>query len=645
MPNCLRVPKSRKIIVNRCEFANLLHTVKNVATHQSQSTPNIKSSAGGDQFGWNRREWLRIGLLALFAVLFWCHLSGRTHMAAWHVPLEYGQKGVDGDAVGFMSQIKAAEEGEFTLFAPRNVSRLAAPYYSSFSDIPTTEGWQLYLPGLLARSIGLFAAANVAVMVAQVLACVCFYLAARLMDCKWYWAFAGGIAFGFAQFAFARSLHHLNVTMYWYIPICLLIANWVTRNEMGGLSQRRYRLSLLLSFLIGMQNPYYTNMFLQLVLLGAFYQYFRQGWRPVQQAAGIVGASACGFFLMNINSFAYHLAHGNNPGAVVREYKWLELSALKFVDLLVPPQDHSLLGWIGNAYYGLAGREYDPAVARMVAFPSEVPPSCYLGIIGIACLIWLAVVSVRRLVVETGRSLPVAAWQVMWILAYAAVGGLNCLAGLFGVTIFRSSTRYSIFILPILLLFAIRRLSNKPMGAGTGMGIAGLCVLLALWDQTPPLAQTKANLAELSRVVESDREFTRQIEARLPKSAMIFQVPIMEFPESPAPGMPSYDHLRPYLHSESLRFSFGGVKGRDWLQWQQEVAKMSSLSDIIAKIQSYGFAALYVNRNGFQDKGEGLHQAMRQLGYTEVIESKAGDLLCYLIHPDDHPILPSGPVR
>ena len=559
--------------------------------------------------------------------------------------MEYGQKGVDGDAVAFMTQIKAAEEGEYTFFAPRNLSRLAAPYYSSFSDMPFTEGWQVYLPGLLARFIGLFAAANVAIMVAQVLACVCFYLAARMMNCKWYWAFAGGIAFGFAQFAFARSLHHLNVTMYWYVPICLLIANWITRNEMGGLGQRRYRLSLLLSFLIGMQNPYYTNMFLQLVLLGAFYQYFRQGWRPVQQAAGIVGAAACGFFLMNINTFAYHLSHGKNPGAVVREYKWLELSALKFVDMLVPPQDHSLLGWIGNAYYGLAGREYDPAVAKMVAFPSEVPPSCYLGIIGIACLIWLVVVSVRRLVVETGRPLPVAAWQVMWILAYSVVGGLNCLAGLFGATLFRSSTRYSIFILPILLLFAIKRLSTKSMSAGTGVAIAGLCALLALWDQTPPLAQTKANLAELSRVIESDREFTRQIEARLPKSAMIFQVPIMEFPESPAPGMPSYDHFRPYLHSESLRFSFGGVKGRSWIQWQQEVAKMSNLADVITKIQTYGFAAVYVNRNGFQDKGEGLYQGMRQLGYTEVIESKVGDLFCVLIRPDAHPILPAGPVH
>ena len=619
--------------------------MNNAVTNQPESAPNMESSAVADPFGFNRRECLRIFLLVTLAVGCWCFLTGRTHEAAWQVPLEYGQKGADGDAVAFMSHIKAAEEGEFTLIAPRNISRLAAPYYASLSDIPITEGWQLYLPGVLARFIGLFAAVNMAVMVAQVLACVCFYLAARLIDCKWYWAFAGGIAFGFAQFAFARSIHHINVTMYWHIPFCLLIANWVTRNEMGGLNQRRYLLSLLLAFLIGMQNPYYTNMFLQLVLLGAFYQYFRQGWRPVQQAAGIIAAAAFGFVLMNINSFAYHLGHGKNPGAMVREFKWLELSALKFVDLLVPPQDHSLLGWIGNAYYGLAGREYDPAVAKMVAFPSEVPPSCYLGILGIACLIWLAVVSVRRLVVETGRPLPVAAWQVMWILAYSVVGGLNCLAGLLGITLFRSSTRYCIFILPILLLFAIKRLSKKPMNTGTGIGIAGLCMLLALWDQTPPLAQTKANLAELSRVVESDREFTRKIEARLPKSAMIFQVPIMEFPESPAPGMPSYDHFRPYLHSESLRFSFGGVKGRSWVQWQQEVAKLESLSDVITKIQSYGFAAVYVNRSGFQDKGEGLLQAMRELGYTEVIESKAGDLFCVLIHPDAHPILPAGSIH
>lgn len=392
-----------------------------------------------------------------------------------------------------------------------------------------------------------------------------------------------------------------------------------------------------------MHNPYYTNMFLQLVLLGAFYQYFRQGWRPVQQAAGIVAAAACGFFLMNINTFAYQLSHGKNPGAMIREFKWMELSALKFVDLLIPPQNHGLLGGIGSAYYGLAGREYDPTVAKMVAFPGEVPPSCYLGLLGVACLIWLTVVSVRRLVAETARPLPLAAWQVLWILAYSAVGGLNCLAGLLGATLFRSSTRYCIFILPILLLFAIKRLSKKSIFPAAMIN-AGFCVLLALWDQTPPIAETNANLAEISRVVESDREFTRQIEARLPKAAMVFQVPTMEFPESPAPGMPSYDHFRPYLHSKDLRFSFGGVKGRSWLQWQQEVAQLGSLPEVISRIESYGFAAVYGNRRGLQDNGDGILKSMRELGYTEVIESKAGDLFCVLIHPAPNPILPAGVV-
>jgi len=618
--------------------------VTTAAIHEATSTSIIKPGPTGNRFGWNHREWLRIVALVALAGAFWCHVTGRTHEAAWQVPLEYGQRGADADAIGFMSHIKEAAEGEFTLFAPRNISRLAAPYYASLSDVPITEGWQLYLPGVLARFIGLFAAVNAAIMVAQVLGCVCFYITARLMDCKWPWAFAGGITFGFAQFAFARSVHHFNVTQYWYIPFCLLIAGWVTRNEMGGLRQRRYLISLLAAFLIGMQNPYYTNMFLQLVLLGAFYQYFRQGWRPIQQAAGIVAAAACGFFLMNINTFAYHLSHGKNPGAIIREYKWMEFSALKFVDLLVPPQNHSLLGWIGSAYYGPTGREYDPAFSKMVAFPSEVPPSCYLGLLGIACLVWLAVVSVRRLLAETGRPLPLAAWQVLWILAYAAVGGLNCLAGLLGMTIFRSSTRYCIFILPILLLFAIKRLSRKSMETGMEVITIGLCILLALWDQTPPVAETKANLTEISRVVESDREFTQQIETRLPKASMVFQLPIMKFPESPAPGMPSYDHFRPFLHSKDLRFSFGGVKGRSWLQWQQDVAQLGSLPEVIHRIESYGFAAVYGNRHGLQDKGDRILKSMRELGYTEVIESKAGDLFCILIHPAAHPILPAGVV-
>lgn len=578
-------------------------------------------------------EWMRIAALIVFAAVCWCYITGRTSVATWQVPLEYGvgAGGADADAQLFLSHFQSAAENQYVPFLPKNIMRMGAPYYCSLSDYPQVEEWMFYLPGVLSKWIGLFAAANAAVLVAQLMACVCFYLVARVLDCKWWWAFAGGIAFGFAQFALARSIHHINVTNYWYVPVCLLIAGWITRNEIGALRGRRYLFCLGASFVIGMQNPYYTNMFLQLVILGAFYQYFRQGWKPAIEAAGVVAASAFGFFLMSLDTFWYHLTHGGNPNALVRPYIWLELSALKFMDMLVPPPDHPLFGALGQAYY------------KMVAFPCEVPPSCYLGLLGIACLVWLIVVSVRRLVAVPGRNLPMEAWQVLWILAYSAVGGLNCLAGVFGVTVFRSSTRYCIFILPIVLLFALKRLSKKRIDTETGLVLAGVCALLALWDQTPPVP-TDAKIETMAQVVDSDRQFTQTIEARLPKGAMVFQLPIMEFPECPAPGVPPSDHFRPYLHSKDLRFSFGAVKGRPAAQWQKALEK-GSFPQVIHALETYGFAAVYVNRNGFQDRGEGVLNAFKQLGYDQVVQSKKGDLFCVMIHPDANPVLPSGPLK
>lgn len=575
----------------------------------------------------------------LIAAICWCFLTGRTDSAAWQVPLEYGVNGPDADALAVFSHIKEAQEGEFTPFLVKKISRLGAPYYSNLSDIPIVEEWQYYLPGLLARAIGLFPAANVAVMLAHVLAVVSFYYAARMLGCNRSWAVAGGFAFGFAQFAFARSIHHLTVTHYWYIPFCLVIVSWITRNQLGDWRKPRYLLTLAACVIIGMQNPYYTNMFLQLALLGAFYQYFRNGWKPVLQTAGVVGACAFGFFLMNVDTLAYRLAHGSNGGALERPYIWLELSALKLVDLLVPPPDHSFLGWMGRAYYGVPGKE-----KGLVAFPGEIPPSCYLGFVGIACLIWLVVVSVRRLAVEQGRSLPMEAWQVMWILFYSAVGGINCLLGsAFGIMIFRSSTRYCIFILPIVLLFAALRLSRKKLDPQVTAALAGVLVLVVLWDQAPKIPSW-SSISEQARVVESDRALAKQLEERLPKGAMIFQLPLVAFPESPVPGVTSSDHFRLYLHSNHLRFNFGAVKGREWAKWPESLVG-KPLSEIVKDLEKYGFSAVYVNRNGFQDGGEGVLKAFAQLGYNDVLYSELGDLFCVLIHPSKYPVLPAGEVQ
>ena len=170
--------------------------------------------------------------------------------------------------------------------------------------------------------------------------------------------------------------------------------------------------------------------------------------------------------------------------------------------------------------------------------------------------------------------------------------------------------------------------------------------LVILWDQVPQAPKPEFT-ALVARQVEADRTFVTQMEAALPAGAMVFQLPIMEYPEAPLPGVPPYDHFRPYLYSKQLRFSFGSMKGRPREQWQQAVQKQmlngaslnqqtqqiqfnqNSVGAAVDEMRKKGFAAIYVNRNGFPDRGKGLEKSLLELGYLKPpIDSAAGDLVC-----------------
>ena len=166
-------------------------------------------------------------------------------------------------------------------------------------------------------------------------------------------------------------------------------------------------------------------------------------------------------------------------------------------------------------------------------------------------------------------------------------------------------------ILAIALMYAAQRLtarqretaSHKPSGSLplAAYAAAGALCCVILWDQVPR-APTATATAAIARQVEADREFVAAMEAALPDRAMVFQLPIMEFPEAPVPGVPPYDHFRPYLYSKNLRYSFGSMKGRPREDWQKELGKMA-FKDAVAEIKNKGFAAIYINRNGFPDRG------------------------------------------
>jgi phosphoglycerol transferase len=188
----------------------------------------------------------------------------------------------------------------------------------------------------------------------------------------------------------------------------------------------------------------------------------------------------------------------------------------------------------------------------------------------------------------------------------------------------------SIVILAIALLFAMQRASgifaaNRRLGSLVAIALT----LLVIWDQMPaaaPLAQRELTVFQ----VESDREFTEAMESRLPEGAMVFQIPIMSFPEAPVPGITPYEHFRPYLFSKNLRFSFGATKGDIERGWQAKLGGLG-LEESLQLIKKQGFQAVYINRKGFSDKAEGMIKAFNGLGVAEKIDSKNRDLICFIL--------------
>lgn len=556
---------------------------------------------------------------------------GRWDASAWNTPVEYGNLGYDADTMAVLAQIKAASQGDFPPLLIKTVPQLGAPFQANWNDAPMVEQFLFWLTGCVASVTSLFFAANAMVLFSHVLAALCFYAVCRALECELRWSFAGALIFAFSRFPFARQLHHPQVLYDWHIPACLLVGWWILNGSGFKLRDQRFWIALAIAAATGVQHPYYTNMFVQLTGLACLVQLARGNRTAAVAGMTVCSAAMAAFLLMCGNYLYYKLAYGSNPSGLVRKFQWLEFYALKPLDMLMPPPDHRFgpFAELSQGYF------------KNVLVPGETPPSAYLGVIGISALVWLATTSVRNAMLQQQqqqRNIPGEAWQILWILAYSIVGGLNCLIGVFGIQLFRSANRYSIFILAIVLIWAVRQLSRLRLPAPAAWALPALAVGVAVWDQVPP-PPTATQIADIATRVDSDRQFTRELESRLPDGGMIFQLPVMRYPEQPAPGVSASDHFRPYLYSNTLRFSFGSFTGRPDTAWQEALAKID-LAGVIRELEKYGFGAIYINRAGFQDGGAQLLKALAELGKSKTFSSPRQDLVAVLLEPAERPELP-----
>lgn len=563
-------------------------------------------------------------LCCWIAGLVWDRLDPKT----WSVPLQY-----ETDTLQILGWIKAASEFDYLPFASKTVDRLGAPYLANWNDYPMYEEILTFLLGMVARAFGLMQASNLGILLCYVPSTLAFYVCCRLMRYPRAWSFAGAILFGFTFYNSRRLIFHLLLSFSYVIPFALLTCWLVLGSKRLRLRGPWFCLCVGTSFLMGLSNPYSLNLFLQLFFFSLLAHWLRHRDKE-RLKIGLLcfGVAIVGFILVNLDTLGYGWAHGSNSGAIPRNYAQNEMSALKPMEMVVPPANHNVetLAQIGRYYERVAlvkGELFSP----------------YLGIVGLASLGWMTLeflqaISRRRN--QGGRIAPFAP-QCIWIMGYSVIGGVNCLFALGGLYLFRSTNRYSIFISAICCFFLVSRMARLSQTWQPGMRwlVALGIMAIGLFDELPK-PQTRSQTLAIRAEMENDATFGAAMETMLPEGGMVFQLPVMRFPEGGSVyAATDYSMLRPYFYTKSLRFSFGSEQGRPREDWQFIVEKMPP-TEMVTTLEKYGFGAIYINRRGFADRAESLVRAVAGLGKTNFVEDSQREQICIALNPSAGPELP-----
>jgi phosphoglycerol transferase len=469
---------------------------------------------------------------------------------------------------------------------------LGAPHGQQLLDFPMGDNnlHFLVLRGLTLLSSDPLTVLNLHVVLAFGLIGAVTYLCLRSVGVEHWAAAVASILFAFLPYHFARATYHTFLQAYWEVPLLLPLLKWAFGGRLLRRRPLEWALIALLAVVIGTTGVYYAAMLVILLVAGAGIELLRTHRPAVLVRA--VGVSAVIGAVLVVNfapSISYHRREGVNHELAQRVPSEAEQFGLRPSLLLLPSPQHRIarLAQLGQR-------------AGDVQEPSEGPIS--LGFVagaGLVLAIGFALVSAVRGDPALPASGYLAGLSIVAILV-GTKGGLSFAAALFGTQQLRTWSRISVFI----GLFALAFLALRVPAVQSRLGKLPTLVVLAavlvagLIDQVP--GKPNPRQAELEPEMVADRAFTHQLEAALPAGAMVFQIPVVRFPEEPPPGIAAgYDDLRFHiLGTGKLRYSFGGLRGRKD-QWQERWADAGPSATVVAAATS-GFSATILDRFGYK---------------------------------------------
>jgi hypothetical protein len=540
--------------------------------------------------------WLLAAVTAAiaFALAF---VVNRIWRADLNAPLAYGN-----DSIQYLMYSKAIHDHGWFL----ENALLGAPFQLLMYDW-AEGGWASMIGVVLlnAATDSWVLAHNLFYLIGYPLAAVACLWGLRRLGVAAAPAVALSVLYAILPYHQDRQTNHYVLSLYYGLPPVLSYAVTTAAGRapltLGhpALSRRawlrRALPPLAAAVLAGLMSAYYVAFAGIFVLAAGLFGWLRTGrWRVLVSAVALGLVVGVALLAQYTPSLAYRLANGTNYDVGQRYHGETELYPLKPMDLLLPVPGHPI---------GVLAQLRE----RYSTFPSRGQVGVALGVAGSAGLL-LALGGFVAAAAGRGRTSSLAArlrplgWLTLTGLGVGMLGGGATLVGFVVGPYLRAWDRIAIavaFLALAALGVILSRLRRRVRRTLRGPLLAALAVIVLVGgtlDQagTGVWVRPYAALAEQWR---SDGAFVARIDAALPDGSMVYQLPFIPFPENSRGQIVVNELLKPYLHSSSLRWSAGYVKGRDpgW----QVLQSTAEPAQLITLLRALGFAGVTMHRLGY----------------------------------------------
>lgn len=559
------------------------------------------------------------------------------HIIDWrnfdlHVPMVYQ----GGDDMGVLVNAKQMVEQGWCY----TCDRLGAPFTVQYYDFTAN---MMHNVGLFIMKIfALITKEPVATMnltylsIYYMAGMISFFVMRNIRINTWISSLSSAV-FALSPYMLFRNIGHIVLTECYFVPLSILICIWIyERDDVLALDKDFFKrkinyVVIFFAFLIANNGIAYYPFFTCFIFMVTAVSKIAKTGKIKQGLRGVTAAAiVCVFVVISIlPAKIYTHMNGVNTEAISRTgFEQSELYGLKIAQMFMPLNGHGI--------YDKYIQIYDEN-----AFLVTENSSAYLGLLGMIGFITLLIVLFIKKNNKFTERLGFLAELNITMVLLGTIGGLGSMFAFFISPMLRGYNRISIFIEYVCILsiaILIDRYINyihenkkdylkkkeKLITYIIYICYMGFCVV-SIWEGTPNMATPDYDINRSN--YESDDNFVQAIENELEPGSMIYQLPYHIYPEDgPVNEMWDYHLYIGYVHSNTLRWSYGSVKGRAEDEWNKNVSTMPN-DEMVSYLKEQGFAGIYIDRRAFvKDEWTALEQALSEHLNEAPMESENGNL-------------------